>query len=158
MVLGVSPGTRKIGIAVLDDNGKLCYWQLHTFPESWSETKHKRMLRTITKHMNRYKVRQVAIKIPDELPVSKPYVQLVGSINVVCEMRKIKAQYFTLSEFKQGYFPDRVVTKRELINYLSSQHPEPDAQQQKGQRKNTQYYDKVYEALGVARLTYLCSH
>lgn len=155
MVLGISPGTRTIGIATIKD-GQLTKRQLLSYPQKWSDQKLQKMLSVLEGYLSKYTIQQVAIKIPDELPISTAYIQLVGAINVLCEQLGIQAQYYTLSELKQGYFPDRDINKQMLISYLQQQYPELEYFSKN--RKRLSYYAKIFEAVGVARLTYLYMH
>lgn len=154
MVLGISPGTRTTGIAVLI-NGTPTHWQLLSFSESWTDTKKQKILTTIRYWVRKHRIQQVAIKIPDNLPISRAYIELVGALNVLCEQHRIVPTYYTLTELKEGYFPDKVVSKPTLIHYLLKQHPDLHTHRRNTRKKG---YDKIYEAVGVARLTHLYSH
>ncbi len=156
MVLGISPGTRTVGIAVLQET-TLIHYELLSFPQKWSAIKKQEILQRISLYLTRYGITQVAIKIPDELPISTAYIQVVSDLNTMCDARGMTPTYFTLSELKQGYLPDAQVKKETLIRYITKLYPDLHIYTRK-ESKDRKYYDKVYEAVGSARLAYLYSH
>ena len=69
-IIGVSPGTRSLGVAVSRGN-RLLHWQVHSFHGPWSEKKLKYILSTIGRYTERYGAKEVNIKIPDKFPTTK---------------------------------------------------------------------------------------
>lgn len=142
-VLGISPGTRSVGVAVITD-GVLVKWQLHTFSEKWTQKKLKRIITTLDVWIARNYIDEIAIKIPDELPLSKAYIKLVGGINILCEARAIRPKYYTLSELKQAHSPKQTINKKQLIAFVLQLFPDLQLSKQK------KGHDKVFEAVGAA--------
>lgn len=147
LVLGISLGTRHIGIAVVN-NGELIDWQVCNFPQKWSAQKLKYILQAFEKHINRNKVQAVAVKIPDVLPVSVGFMQLVGGLNVLLERKRIQTQYCTLSELKQHFCPNVKANKARLADCILEKYP--DLHHYKHSSRNIFYYSRVFEALAAA--------
>ncbi len=147
--LGVSPGTRFIGIA-LQVNGKLIDWKVQGFPGKWSEHKLKIIIHSLNQYMDRHAVTSVCIKIPDELPVSKPFIQLVGTLNVACERKGIKPMYYTLSNLKRQLCSDGEMNKAGFAECVVAKHPEllPEYHKEKS-NSNNNYYVKIFEAVAA---------
>ena len=64
-ILGISPGTRFIGIAILAD-GKLVNWQVRSFPGEWSDEKLRVILAAIDTVIVRYRIEQVTVPVLSE--------------------------------------------------------------------------------------------
>jgi hypothetical protein len=105
-------------------------------------------MQTFEKHINRNKVEVVAIKIPDVLPVSMGFMQLVGGLNVLLERKRIQTQYCTLSELKQHFCPGKKATKTILANCILEKYP--DLHHYNHASGNIFYYSRVFEALAAA--------
>lgn len=151
IVLGISPATRGIGFAVLTGH-KLTDWKMQSFQQGWSTQKLHSMLEVVKQYMKRHQVDAVAIKIPDELPVSKNYIQLVGALNVLFERQGIKPMYYTLSDLKQHYCKAGKSNKAILSDCIVYTYPELLPEHRKEQANRNSYYTKIFEAIGAARL------
>lgn len=147
-VVGVSPTTRAIGIAILK-NRKLIYWKKLSFHEKWSKQKLKLMITSLAKEVEKYDTTDIAIKIPDELPMSKAYMQLLGTINIMCEQMMIKPRYYTLSDLKDRICKERC-TKQQLITRMISHCPDLHSMCSTKNRKPRVYYNQVFEAVATA--------
>lgn len=149
VVVGISPGTRYMGIAILRDR-KLVKWQLLSFPDKWSPEKLQTILSSLDNYIGHTRTHDIAIKIPDELPLSESYIKLVGAINVLCERKKIQPLYYTLKELKQRFCEDKKVTKNCLAQVLTSTYPELEMYLKQKSVSDRLYYEKVFEAVAVA--------
>lgn len=149
IVLGISPGTRNVGLAVLY-NGKLTDWKIQTFQGVWSELKLQKIIHFIDRYVDGNKVTAVAIKIPDELPVSANYIQLVGTINVYFERRGIRPMYYTLSNLKKHYCPDEKINKATLRKCIVAKYPDLLPEFHNEQSNRNSYYAKVFESVASA--------
>lgn len=146
--LGISPGSRHIGIAVLY-NRELITWRVHTFRGKWSDAKRKTMLATLEKLFAAYAIEAVAVKVPDKLPDSFSFGQVLGVINVLCERKGITARYCTLSDIKRQFSSNEQVTKASIVSYLVHKYPELTTEYRREQRNQSQYYIRVFEALAA---------
>lgn len=149
VTVGISPGTRFTGIVVLSDR-RLIKWQLMSFPRKWSAEKLDSIINAIQKWIDNNQATSVVIKIPDDLPVSNPYIQLVGAINVLCEQRNIQPIYKTLSEIKECYCNTKNVNKAELAKQLLNFYPELEPYIDKKSCTNKLHYEKLFEATACA--------
>ncbi|OJW82310.1 MAG: hypothetical protein BGO69_17120 [Bacteroidetes bacterium 46-16] len=150
--LGISPGSRHIGIAVLY-NRELITWRVHTFRGKWSDAKRKAMLATLEKLFASYDIKAVAVKVPDKLPDSFSFGQVLGVINVLCERKGIKARYCRLSDIKRQFSSNGQVTKASIVSYLVHKYPELTTEYRREERNQSKYYIRVFEALAVSLCT-----
>jgi len=149
--LGISPGTRVIGVAVIQ-NRKIAATQVHSFGGKWSTKKLLKICNLLTSYMKMYHASAIAIKIPDELPVSRSYVELIGGLNVFFERHTIQPVYYTLSELKQHCCPKGKANKNALAECMAVKYPDLFVEYAKAQDKRDKYYHKLFEAVAAARL------
>lgn len=150
-ILGISPGTKTVGLALLH-NRRLTDWKMQTFPFAWSVEKSQSIVRYVEEYVNRNNVTAVAVKIPDLLPVSLPYIQLVGSLNVLFESKGILPMYFMLSDLKRQYCPHNKVTKAELFASIVDKYPDLLPEHHMEHTNLNTYYARIFEAVGVAEI------
>ncbi len=145
-VLGISLGSRRIGIAV-QENGRLVHWQMQTFPGAWSHRKLKRIILAIFRHVELHAAGTIVIKIPDVFPTSKAFSQLIGCLNLTAISKKISIRYYTLSELKQKLGDSEEISRICLIESIVKLHPELLPEYQRENRNKERYYFKLFEAV-----------
>lgn len=150
-ILGISPGTQHVGVAVIKEE-RLTHSKVQTFRGSWSDAKRKAIMYFLNQSIDGNKVVGVAIKIPDELPVSEAYIQLLGAMNALFERKGIKAVYYTLADLKKHYCPDRKINKAVLAECVAAKYPDLHFELRKEQSNGNPYYHKVFEAVAAAHL------
>jgi len=153
-VLGISPGTRRCGIAIAHSR-KLIHYQVQTFPGTWSHKKLIRILRVIAGHIKLHAIEEIAVKLPDALPTSKAFIQLIGSINVLRERNGITIQYYTLNELKLGHAGTGKISRVRLIESIVKRHPELLPEYQRERRNKEAYYYKMFEAVLCTQMEHL---
>ncbi len=145
-ILGICPGTKTIGIAVLY-NRELLKWRKHIFKEKWSNRKFKRIVVLLEKVISDNDITEVAIKTPDEIPISEAYIKVIGAINVLCEKRSIKPKFFTTSKLKDKFSHEKI-NKAELFELILRRYPELEVLTR--QTINISRNACVYEAVAAA--------
>lgn len=152
IVIGLSPGTCALGIAIFSDN-RLVEWEMKTYPEKWRNEKLQKILSYVAGYIDNYNVEQVAIKLPTELPISTAYIQLVGSLNILFERSGIPVHYYSLSELKGHFCSQKRPNKLDLAECMVSKHPHFIHTLYSKKMKSKRHNMKVFEAVAVA--TYL---
>ena len=150
-ILGISPGTRSMGIAVLRD-GIILEAQVHSFPGTWSKTKLRRILNLVLANIHRYDVAIIAVKLPDTLPLSKGFHQVIGSINVLGERKEVHIRYYSLSDIKKYHCPEEAQTKEVLMERLVAIHSELTIEYRRERKNRNKYYYKLFEAVAAAMM------
>ena len=148
VTVGLSPGTRHIGIAVLHKK-QLITWRVQTFKGKWSQYKETAIVEALQKLFASYDVEMAAVKLPDLFPDSLAFSQVLGIINRLCEQPGIRASYYTLSEIKQHFSNNPKVNKEAIIAYLVHRYPELMPEYKKEQQKRSKYYVRIFEAVAV---------
>jgi hypothetical protein len=150
-ILGISPGTRSIGLAVMRD-GELIEWRIKTFKGSWSHGKLKDILFVLTRYIEGHRVKVITLKKPDNHRSSTGLDQLVSELTVWAKMNRIKVVSFTLPEMKKQFSKEKNFGKTEMIKQVALRYPELYPEYNKEQRNKREYYLKMVEAVAIADL------
>jgi len=152
VTIGISPGTRYIGVAILR-GGELVTWRMLSFRGSWSAAKHTQVVLALEKLFAAYTIKAVAVRVPNRIPKLVSYSQLLGAINVLCEHIGIRAVYYSTSDLKRCYIASKSVNKQALWSYIAHKFPElmPEFEKELHNRHN--YYDRVFEAIAAGLCT-----
>jgi hypothetical protein len=146
-VLGISLGTRLIGIAIVDEQD-LADWNTCAFRESWSNKKLKKIIARLAFVIDRFDITSIAVKVPDTVPTEPGFSKLLGALNVLCERKDMKPVYYTLSALLENYRGEESMHRKELINLLIAYYPVLTQYKE----RNKHYYDKLFEAVAAAHL------
>ena len=150
-VLGISLGTRKMGVAVLKRTS-IFDCRMKTFNEVWSEKKLQAIIRIVEKHITKYRPTEVTIKVPsitlEDLTVS----ELLCEIEKLLEARAIPLHSYTLADLKMGWCRNYRANKKQLMKCILEKYPELRAMYDKEMQGRVKYYEKLFEAVAVAAL------
>ena len=148
-ILGINPGTRFIGIAVMRKR-VLVHCEIKSFQGVWSSRKLQAIILLLKSVAKRYNVTKVMVKIPDTLPASLGFTQVVGSINALCDRADIRPRYHTFSEIKQRHCKEDKPTSKSLMTAIVRKYPELWPEYHREQKNMEGYYYKLFEAVAVA--------
>lgn len=152
MLLGISPGTQCCGYAVMRRK-ELIVWGNKTFKGKWSDKKLKKILHCLSNLIETQGIQRVAIKIPDILPNSKRYNQLIGALNVLFEQYDIPVSYYSLSDLKEHYSKQDGMNKTTFMELITADYAELVYTCHKGKRNHrTRYYIRLFEAVATAHV------
>jgi Holliday junction resolvasome RuvABC endonuclease subunit len=148
-ILGISPGTRTVGLAVIRD-GRLVEWRVKTFPKKWSKGKLQHIQKALTQTCEYYGISLMAIKKIDPAKSSRKLDRLVSSIQSLAQKRKIRVRYYTIHDLydRTGNAKRR---KGQIAEYVLEQYSELRTEYLKERNNKRQYYAKMFEAV-------LCTH
>lgn len=150
-ILGIDPGTRFTGIAVMR-GGVLIHSQVRAFQGPWSLMKLKMIIQWLDAVIARYGIAKVAVKIPDVFPRAPAYNQLIGSLNVFFGSKGIQPLYFTHSEIKGRLSTGKIENTDELMQIIVLKHPELWLEYKRETRNENAHYHKVFHAVAAAHL------
>jgi len=150
-ILGISPGTRPFGYAVLKD-GELIEWRLKTFRGEWSKEKLQKMLRFIEHEICKYEPNAIALKIPHPKRSSSALNQLVKAIQKLGSAYQLNVMLYCLEDLA-NLSQHRKKTKKGVIEYLVAKYPELGREYVKFKNKPRCQYEKVFAAIAVIELS-----
>jgi len=149
VVVGISFSSRSVGFAILE-NGKLEDWYLKCFFDGWSQKKLNKILSSVERAITQNNAKVVAIKIPDVLPISIGFMQIVGGVNALIERRGIPVSYFTAAELKEFLGLGPKATKTEVIAHILAKTPNLSLEFSREGKYIAPHYDKIFEAYAAA--------
>jgi hypothetical protein len=148
-LLGISPGTRIVGLAVMY-KGELLEWKVKTFRERWSAKKQKAILATIGRLCDYHGIQAIAVKKVDPLRSSPQLDGLVAAIATLAEGKHIKLWQFSLSDLDYDVRNKKKQTKGDLSEQVADKHPELRRQYLRERNNRNDYHTKMFEAIAMA--------
>lgn len=148
VVLGISIGTRRNGVAILD--GILKEAQVHSFNERWSKEKGKVIIGMFQKYVEHYRATHIIVKVPKASHFSLALKQLIGSLDKYCKSKGCLVEYVDITAIKQ--MEPCIVNKLTLRQIVVDRYPELTLELNREIKNKQPYYIKVFEAVIVSDL------
>jgi Holliday junction resolvasome RuvABC endonuclease subunit len=150
-ILGISPGTRSLGIAIIRD-GELLDARIKTFPGKWSDSKRKTIVGAILRFLEDFSVTDVTLKTIHEARGSAALNQLIYDIKDIAEKRKLKFVIHTINDLKKYLLKENNGRKEIISTYIVEKFPELYSDAEKERKNRHNYYIKMFEAVTCALL------
>lgn len=150
VVLGVSLGTRYIGIALFQDR-ILIDWQIKVFKTAWTKSKKQSIFYCIHDIIVSEKVDIVAIKIPHESRQGQYLKKLISYLTNELKNHAINFCLYDIRKLKHTYLYNQKTNKSDLIQKLIMEHPQLITEYNKELKNKNHYYIKVFEAIASAK-------
>lgn len=148
-VLGISLGTRKMGLAVLD-RYSIFDCCVKSFPGPWSGEKKRAIVAVITEYIEVYRIAQVWVKMPT-LGVDAPAVaELLAQIEQLATGRNITFHTCTMGELKERLGLNTRANKQALMSVVLKRFPELLQEYERARKSKVKHYEKLFEAVGTA--------
>ena len=147
-VLGISLGTRAVGIAVIYD-GELRDWYVKSFKGKWSEEKKELILDAIDRMLERYDIEMFAIKVPSLIERHTTVLELHRDINFLAQQKGIITNTVTIDDLKS--FCGKTVTNKNGMQVAAlAMFPELQHEYSRASKGLNGYYVKLFEAVLAA--------
>jgi len=153
IILGISPGTRLLGIAVFR-NRELVEWQVKSFKQHWSVSKLEAILRVIEQYVEHYQVKTIAMKITSPAHASPGLQLLTKKIVQRARQQGIIIFPFTLHDIKCMLQRNQKQSRYALMEFLAEKYPILRKAYLKEMNNENPYYLPMFEAIAVARLVH----
>lgn len=153
-ILGISPGTRCAGIAVMKD-GELIDWKTRTFTGTFSKAKIEHIVRIIQEEMASYGIEFIAIKSIHEPTKTDGLVHLTSRILESAVRAGIEVRMYGLEQLKKMCVIEGRVSKKTLRGYMAERHTALAKELGKENHNHQGYYEKLFEAVAVVHFCYL---
>ncbi len=155
-ILGVSIGTRNVGLAVIRKR-KLIDHRIRTFAGKWTQNKCTAITDTMQQIIDRNSITQIVLKIPSPSHCSKNIQQLIDGIQETADRHRITVYRCTIKDLKCRYIEGKRSNKHEVIAALVSKYPELKCRCVKSKRTYL-YHAKLFEAIACAELAQGAGH
>lgn len=148
-ILGISPGTRIIGIGVIQ-NGELVEWQVKTFKGSWSQEKLSLILGMIQGLCEFFSVDTIALKAVSPLRSSPHLVKLTNQIITLSDNIQVSLLQLSIHDLKWNAGRHGKNSIAELMEFMTEQYPVLKRAYLKERNNLNPYYLKMFEAIAAA--------
>lgn len=148
-ILGISPGTRIIGLAVIR-NGELVEWKIKTFKEMWSRDKRNAIVATINRLCEYHSVGVLVLKKIDPLRSSTRLDKLIATIQEQAKSNGIHVVQYSLADLDYDLRTGKKQTKDNIAAEVADRHPELKHEYQRERNNRREYHTKMFEAIAVA--------
>ncbi len=149
VLLGISPGTRVVGLAVIF-KGELVEWKVKTFKETWSRDKRRMILATINSICEYHDIQVISLKKIDPLKSSIQLNRLIVSIRKQAKRNGIKIYEYSLTDLEFDLLTGRKQNKKTLSQQVVDKHPELRKEYLQERNNRKEYYTKMFEAIAIA--------
>src|ERR1043166_6988042 len=122
-ILGISPGSRLIGVAVLR-GGELIDWRIKTFKGKWGKQKLNIILLSLQRTVKDCGVTVISIKALHPALSSPGIKQIASGLEKQAQAARIKLHCYTIREIKEYCSTMENNNKRTLAKFLADKNPE----------------------------------
>lgn len=150
-ILGISIGTTKIGIAVLQGN-QIIEWKIKGFDAPWSPEKLERIITYLDHYTIVHPIKRIAIKVPALHSHTAAIKQLIQGIEHLGRTKKILVCSYTLSEMKEHWNGEQKITIGQLIKKVLENHPKFHKHYNRTLKTKIVHFEKLFEAIGAAHM------
>jgi len=152
-VLGISIGTRSMGIAILRGD-VLMRWEMRSFPYTWSPEKLHAIVSAITDLITDHSPDLIAIRSPSAQHASIGLELLIKALQKLSTPKGVLIRFCSLTELKNHYSQKKRMSNRMLRDVTVKLYPELFREYEKEQHYTRPYYTKIFEAVMAARMCY----
>lgn len=151
-ILGISPGSRYVGIAMLR-NGELHQWKIKSYKGIYEPSKVERTLAYIEKLIVLQIVNSIACKVPHPKRTSSVLNKIIQRIQEMAEQYKIDIRIYTIEDLK-SLFKMKFSNKYLLAEYVAKKFPQLNAILIRERKNKVRYHIRTFEAIAAG----LCYH
>lgn len=148
-ILGISTGTRIIGIAMMR-NSELIDYRVKCFKERWTKEKQSCIVTYIEKVIEYYGIAMVAVKSLDPTRSSRQLEHLTDQIKQAAERKRVMVHSYANVTVKLG-LGIKDTSKAGLIAHIAELYPELRRTYLKEINNRHRYYEKMFEAVAMAK-------
>ena len=149
-VLGVSIGTQRIGLAIVEQYFVFDCW-VQFFRGKWSKLKQRAILKNISEKVVDYNVTAIAVKLPPNYCLTNSLNSLLHGIDEIAKKHSIVVHVYTLTELKRKCEIIDSGTKNELKTFLIAKYNLLHLYN-KSTKSKVDHYIKIFEAVGAAHV------
>jgi len=149
VILGISPGTRVMGLAVMH-NGDLVESKVKSFKDAWSFAKQESILNMLAQMCKHHGVSVVCIKKVDPLRSSRQLDRLIKAIIRQSKEDSIAIYPFSLADLDYDAGKEKRQSRCTLSERVVSKHLVLKSRYLRERANRSDYYTKMFEAVALA--------
>jgi len=148
-IIGVNPGTRYLGVTVLQ-GPELRDWRVKVLKGKWSKEKIRKAIEIISDFIERYEPGVLAIKKLHPSRKSKNLALLVARIKEFSKRKGLKIYQYSIKDLEEFFIQENKLNKKNLAEEITTEHPALFHELQKEKVHKNPYYIRVFEAVALA--------
>jgi Holliday junction resolvasome RuvABC endonuclease subunit len=152
-ILAVNPGTKYIGLAILQ-GPDLVYWGIRVLKGKWSETKMRNAETTLQDLIDRYHVSMLVLKKPHASRSSRNLNCLVGAIEKLAKKKRIRLHRYSLGDLKEFLAEGTKVNKMAIAGIVTARYSFLIHELEKEKKHKHPYFVRMFEAIAAGIVTY----
>jgi Holliday junction resolvasome RuvABC endonuclease subunit len=152
-IIGINPGTRYLGIAVLDGS-ELLDWRVKVLKGKWSKEKMKRAIGIISDIIEQYEPNILVIKKLHPSRRSWNLVQLVAKIKEFSKSKGLKVFQYSIKDVEEFFIKEDKLNKKNLAEKILSEYQVLFNEFMKEKRNKNLYFIRMFEAVALAALCF----
>lgn len=146
-ILGISPGTKYIGIAMLR-NGDLLECKVKSFKGAWSDEKLEKVVLHIRSMIQQHAVKHIACKTNHESRTSFRVKAIMERVQALALEFEIEFNKYSIDDLK-GLFKMHFHNTHILAEHIAKRFPELADIFMRERKSKNKYHYKVFEALAA---------
>jgi RNase H-fold protein (predicted Holliday junction resolvase) len=150
-ILGISMNTRKIGLAVITGTS-LIHYSSKLCKEKWSEAKVQRIIASLLTCCKDFNIQSIALSSAYENSQTKEMVELHTKFLDALQSTSYPITVYPLQEVLDCFKITKKKKRKPLKEALRIIYPDLERKDTNEGNIKSKYYDKMYEAIGVALL------
>jgi RNase H-fold protein (predicted Holliday junction resolvase) len=151
IILAINPGTRYIGIAVLEGTD-LLDWSVKVISGEISRVKLQRMMNLINELISFYEPETIVLKRLHQSRSSKALKQFCSQVERLADSGGIKLSRYSIDEIKAFFAPGEKINKLRLAELICKKHPVLRRELEKEQDNLNPYHIRMFEAVALATM------
>jgi hypothetical protein len=153
IILGVNPGARYIGIAVLS-GPELRDWGVKVINGKWSTGKMGKALSVVSGLIKQHEPAVLAVKDLHPSRSSPNLIRMVSRIQEIARRKGILVCRYSIEDMKTFFFPEDCRNKRELADKIASEYPALLNDLGKEKSSKNPYHVRMFEAVALALICF----
>jgi len=148
-IIGINPGTRYLGIAILSGQD-LLDWRIKTLGGPWSEEKIRKTVEIVSDLIEQYKPNVLVIKKLHPSRRTENLLRLTDKIKSIARCKDLKVYKYSIKYIEDHFIRDNKLNRRNLIKEIVKLYPILYHDLENEQRHRNQYYSRTFEAVALA--------
>ena len=147
-ILGINPGTRYLGLAVLYGQ-ELLDWRIKVLDGKWSNEKIKKAIKILSDFFYQYEPTVMVIKKLHPSRRSENLMRLTNKIKEFSKCKKLKVYQYSIKEIESFFIKNEKLNKQNLIDAMVNLYPELHHDLSKERSQKSAYYIRAFEAVAL---------
>jgi hypothetical protein len=151
-IIGINPGTRYLGLAVLYGR-ELMDWRIKTLPGKWSEGKIEKAKKILSDLFDLYEPNVLVIKKLHPARRTENLERLTKEIKHFARRKGLRVYQYSIKDIETRFVESKKLNKRNLIEEVVKLHPAIRHNVEKERHNKNRYYCRGIEGIGLASIT-----